>query len=1009
MRPRGRRLRKFLIVMVVAGLAGTAVGVIHAAFFATTGNTGSSFGSGSVILTDNDANGAVLSLSAANPGATDSGCIRASYSGSLPATVKHYADVTGALSPFLTLKVTRGTDPSPSFRSCAGFTPDTCDFYGKGAGVLYDGLLSNYPTTYAAGIQDWTCSGSSNYGTTVSGTAGIVNQYRFDPASAVYTNDTMTGAAGTLLEAHAGEQNATWTQTVLSEQDAVLTNENRVRKNGNAVAVYISPATSSADYAIEADVHAKTLINNDAIGILGRYDNSVLTGTGTWYLARYLYSTTAGNSQWQLYKDVNGTQTQLGTFAQTITAGTNYRVRLQMVGTTISLWVDGVQRVSVTDNAVTAAGFPGVRLGSPGSAVTVSNTTGLHLDNFQVYDTTNGFDSVGTNHGFPSGGPTTGGGAIPGDSSVALNFDGVNDYMRTARQVSDNFSLEFWFNSTQGIGTGTTWQSGAGLVDANTAGTTNDFGVSLNSNGRVLAGTGNADTTLQSGTGLNDGNWHHVVFTRVRASGALILYVDGAQVATGTGNTNALTASANIDFGRLQTAANYYAGRLDEVAVYNVALSAATVASHYDTARTAEVWTNPENHSYRFEVTHGEHERRRGPLGHGHLQVGGAEPVMRVATIVCAIFVALGAATVAWAAFSSITSNASTFSAAPDLSNPTVTGSIIAKTSGLTPGKIRQGGQYYVYANATDAGNPASGISSVAANLSSFDTGQTAVALTTAGGPWTVNAVSYSYRSAVLTANTPLNTGTNYAYTVTANDNASHTSGATNFNVAIERYDEVVHATTGLVSYWRLDETAGTLADDDQGTNNGTYTNTPTLNQGTALVGDAGNSVRFNNGVTNEYVQIPDSASLDFAGNSTIEAWIQSATLSVNNATVIGKGSTTSWAVQRNGGTNTPAWLTNGTTATTLAGTANINSGAWIHIVVVRNGTTKQIYINGVLDATATITGNPNTNGSPVRIAENGQTAGRYWRGYIDEVAVYNQPLSAGDILDHYNAGMGTG
>ncbi len=43
MRPRTRRLRRFLIVMVVAGIAGTAVGVIHAAFFATTGNTGSSF------------------------------------------------------------------------------------------------------------------------------------------------------------------------------------------------------------------------------------------------------------------------------------------------------------------------------------------------------------------------------------------------------------------------------------------------------------------------------------------------------------------------------------------------------------------------------------------------------------------------------------------------------------------------------------------------------------------------------------------------------------------------------------------------------------------------------------------------------------------------------------------------------------------------------------------------------------------------------------------------------
>jgi hypothetical protein len=600
MRPRTRALRRVLIVLVVAGLAGTVTGGVYAAFFSSTSNSGSSFGAGTVVLTDNDAGGAAVTLNAAQPGATDSGCLRASYSGSLAATVRHYADVAGALAPYLTVKVTRGTDSSPSFRSCANFTADTCDYFGKGAGVLYDGLLSNYPTTYAAGIQDYTCSGSSTYGSDVAGTAGIVNQYRFDPLT---TWDTFTDTSGTNLTAHTGELNATWTQTVLSEQNGVVSNENRARKNGNGVAVYISPALSTPDYAVEADVHAKTLINNDAIGILGRYDNSVTSGTGTWYLARYLYSTTAGNSQWQLYKDVNGTQTQLGTYAQTITTGTNYRVRLQMVGTSITLWVNGVQRVSATDNAVTAAGYPGVRLGSPGSAVVVNDTTGLHLDNYEVYDIGGTRDSVGTNHGTVNNGPTSGPGAIPGDPSASMTFDGVNDYVRTARQVSDNFSLELWFNSTQGIGTGTTWTSGAGLLDANTAGVSNDFGISLNANGRVLAGTGNADTTIQSGTGLNDGKWHHVVFTRVRASGALVLYVDGQQVATGTGGTNALTASANIDFGRLQTAANYFAGSIDEVAIYNVALSPATVASHYDTARTAEVWTNPESHSYKFEVT----------------------------------------------------------------------------------------------------------------------------------------------------------------------------------------------------------------------------------------------------------------------------------------------------------------------------------------------------------------------------------------------------------------------
>jgi hypothetical protein len=338
-----------------------------------------------------------------------------------------------------------------------------------------------------------------------------------------------------------------------------------------------------------------------------------------------------------------------------------------------------------------------------------------------------------------------------------------------------------------------------------------------------------------------------------------------------------------------------------------------------------------------------------------------------------------------------------------------VTQSVIARPSGALAGKIRQGGTYYVYANVNDGGNPPSGIASVTANLTSFDTGTGSVALTTAGGPWTVNAVSYAYRSAQLTANTPLTTGNSYGYTVTATDNASHSSGATNFNVTIERYDEVVSATGGLVSYWRLNETTGTNAADSQGSNTGTYTNTPTLGQATALAGDSGNSVRFNNGVTNEYVQIADNASLDLTGASTIEAWVRSSTL-VNNSTVIAKGRTSSWAVQRNGNNNESAWLTNGMSTTTLAGNASINTGNWLHIVVVRNGGTKQIWINGVLDSQATgLTGNPSTNTNPVRIAENGQTTGRYWRGWIDEVAVYNQALSGATILDHYNAGIGNG
>ena len=60
-------------------------------------------------------------------------------------------------------------------------------------------------------------------------------------------------------------------------------------------------------------------------------------------------------------------------------------------------------------------------------------------------------------------------------------------------------------------------------------GAANDFGVSLRSDGKVVAGVGTPDVSIVSTSGgYNDGTWHQVVFTRTKATGALALYVDGA-------------------------------------------------------------------------------------------------------------------------------------------------------------------------------------------------------------------------------------------------------------------------------------------------------------------------------------------------------------------------------------------------------------------------------------------------------------------------------------------------
>jgi Domain of unknown function (DUF1929)/Concanavalin A-like lectin/glucanases superfamily len=191
------------------------------------------------------------------------------------------------------------------------------------------------------------------------------------------------------------------------------------------------------------------------------------------------------------------------------------------------------------------------------------------------------YDIAGTHHGSYMNHPVLGASGPPQRSAVG--FNGTDDYAIVPRDIRNDFTLEVWFRSPGGgVGTGNTqWWQGAGLLDGEVAGVTDDFGISLDASGQVWAGTGNPDTSIHSGPGLNDDAWHHVVFTRTQHSGQLTLYVDGVRVATAHGGTQPLFAAPGLRLGVLQTGVNFYAGTLADAAVYDTALSAPTVASHF--------------------------------------------------------------------------------------------------------------------------------------------------------------------------------------------------------------------------------------------------------------------------------------------------------------------------------------------------------------------------------------------------------------------------------------------
>ncbi|MCA9572131.1 MAG: LamG domain-containing protein, partial [Myxococcales bacterium] len=86
-------------------------------------------------------------------------------------------------------------------------------------------------------------------------------------------------------------------------------------------------------------------------------------------------------------------------------------------------------------------------------------------------------------------------------------------------------------------------------------------------------------TTAIGGSGVNDGAWHHLV--GVHDNGTLTLYVDGAFAGTGSGGASDNGAHLIVGglFNGSGTPVNAFSGEVDEVAFYDLALTAAEVTA----------------------------------------------------------------------------------------------------------------------------------------------------------------------------------------------------------------------------------------------------------------------------------------------------------------------------------------------------------------------------------------------------------------------------------------------
>jgi Concanavalin A-like lectin/glucanases superfamily/Secretion system C-terminal sorting domain len=158
----------------------------------------------------------------------------------------------------------------------------------------------------------------------------------------------------------------------------------------------------------------------------------------------------------------------------------------------------------------------------------------------------------------------------------------------------------------------------------------------------------------------------------------------------------------------------------------------------------------------------------------------------------------------------------------------------------------------------------------------------------------------------------------------------------------------------------------------------------------------------------NDYVSASTIPS--FNSNTTIEAWIKIVKptgYSIAEPNIVSWGADANSVEFRLGFSGSTATLQFGIDATgsgggawqAIYGSTNLNTGNWVHVAVVKNGSTSTLYINGASETSGTISRSPTLNTFDIgNLNEHGSQQNRYFPGLIDEVRLWNVARSQSDI-----------
>lgn len=211
----------------------------------------------------------------------------------------------------------------------------------------------------------------------------------------------------------------------------------------------------------------------------------------------------------------------------------------------------------------------------------------------------------------------------------------------------------------------------------------------------------------------------------------------------------------------------------------------------------------------------------------------------------------------------------------------------------------------------------------------------------------------------------------------------------------------------GLISYYKLDETSGTTAEDEKGNYNGTANNERVFtSEESGIINTCSDFTQGTDKIDINAIE-PDNISISIlvypnslGAGTGLNTIIEQGRNESEDGTYIIRSDdgNIGFKIQDSGGAN---WLE--------TGYGELTTGSWYHIVVTYDGTTMRIYKNGNEVTSGTdSSGNINYQTSlDLRIGLRSRNDDREWDGLIDEVGIWNRALTSTEVSGLYNSGSG--